>query len=69
MNVQHEGLLRPLGVDVTFGTDATIMSRAIRATFARRGTALPTGTPLGLSDEFAEDLTKQTQWRAFIVRN
>lgn len=49
--------------------DAPILRQAITATFARRGTALPTPTPLGLSDEFAMDPTKQTQWRAFITRN
>jgi hypothetical protein len=26
-------------------------------------------TPIGLSDEFAADPTKQKQWRAFIERN
>jgi len=45
--------------------DVTILGQAIKATFARRGTALPTSTPVGLSDEFAADQTKQTQWRAF----
>lgn len=49
--------------------DTSILSRAIGATFARRGTALPTSTPVGLSDEFAADQTKQTQWRAFTARN
>jgi Nucleotidyl transferase AbiEii toxin, Type IV TA system len=49
--------------------DAAILGRAIRATFARRGTALPTSTPVGLSDEFAADRTKQTQWRGFTARN
>ena len=49
--------------------DASILSRAIRATFERRGTALPTSTPVGLSDEFAADPAKQTQWRAFTARN
>jgi len=49
--------------------DPTILGRAIRATFARRGTALPTSTPVGLSDEFAADQAKQTQWRAFTARN
>lgn len=49
--------------------DATILRRAITATFGRRGTALPTVTPVGLSDEFAADAAKQTQWRAFIARN
>jgi hypothetical protein len=60
MNVQHEGLLDLWVLTRHSELDATIMSRAIRATFARRGTALPTRTPFGLSDKFAEDLTKQT---------
>lgn len=49
--------------------DAAILRQAVTATFARRGTALPTGTPVGLSDEFAADANKQTQWRAFTTRN
>jgi Nucleotidyl transferase AbiEii toxin, Type IV TA system len=49
--------------------DATILRRSITATFARRGTTLPTSTPIGLSDEFAADRAKQTQWRAFTTRN
>ena len=49
--------------------DASILSQAISATFVRRGTHLPPDTPVGLSDEFAADQTKQTQWRAFTVRN
>jgi len=49
--------------------DVTIQGQAIKATFARRGTALPTSTPVGLSDEFAADQPKQTQWRAFTARN
>lgn len=42
---------------------------AIAATFDRRGTAIPASTPVGLSDEFASDRIKQTQWRAFIAKN
>jgi predicted nucleotidyltransferase component of viral defense system len=49
--------------------DTSVLNRAIAATFGRRGTALPTVTPLGLSDEFAADNAKQTQWRAFVGRN
>ena len=41
---------------------------AIRATFARRGTALPETPPFALTDEFAADAGKQTQWRAFASR-
>jgi hypothetical protein len=46
-----------------------ILRDAITATFNRRGTALPTTTATGISDEFAADMGKQTQWRAFIAKN
>jgi hypothetical protein len=49
--------------------DATILRQAITATFARRGTPLRPETSVGLSDEFAADQSKQTQWRAFTARN
>lgn len=49
--------------------DSTILRRAITATFERRTTALPATTPIGLSDEFSADATKQTQWRAFVTKN
>lgn len=42
---------------------------AIAATFARRGTALPPGVPLGLSEEFARDAAKLNQWKAFLRKN
>lgn len=38
---------------------------AIRATFERRRTELPTGLPPGLSPAFAESEVRQRQWRAF----
>ncbi|MEN6633258.1 MAG: nucleotidyl transferase AbiEii/AbiGii toxin family protein [Candidatus Polarisedimenticolia bacterium] len=41
------------------------LSRAIRRTFDRRGTALPADLPLGLADAFAQDPRKRTQWQAF----
>lgn len=49
----------------TFKLDTGRLRRAIEATFARRGTPLPTGLPEGLSDAFAADDAKQTQWSAF----
>lgn len=49
--------------------DPKALSDAIRATFRRRGTALPEGLPLGLSDEFAGDAAKRRQWDAFVRRN
>lgn len=49
--------------------DPKTLRRAIAATFSRRATALPTTTPVGLSDEFSADTTKQTQWQAFVTKN
>lgn len=54
----HEGAL-----------DIRELGRAINATFERRHTALPEGVPIGLSDEFARDAAKQTQWKAFLGKN
>lgn len=45
------------------------LRRAIEATFQRRQTELPTGVPAGLSDAFAGDVSKQTQWKAFLKKN
>ena len=45
------------------------LRRAVAATFARRGTALPSGTPAGLRNAFAEDAAKQMQWQAFLKKN
>ena len=44
--------------------DGQILSRAVAATFERRRTAVPTGAPIGLSDEFIIDAQKGKQWRA-----
>lgn len=49
--------------------DDSELVRAIRATFVRRSTALPEGTPMGLTEAFAMDPGKQAQWRAFVARN
>jgi hypothetical protein len=54
----HEGVL-----------DARQLAPAIAATFQRRQTLVPENIPLGLSDEFAHDITKQTQWKAFLGKN
>ncbi len=42
------------------------LARAIAATFARRGTEIPTELPDALSPAFAADEQKQRQWRAFV---
>ena len=47
----------------------TIVREAIVRTFNRRKTALPMECPLGLTDEFAQNSMKITQWNAFIRKN
>ncbi|WP_046112050.1 nucleotidyl transferase AbiEii/AbiGii toxin family protein [Aquincola tertiaricarbonis] len=49
--------------------DAQILTQAIRATFERRGTSLPAALPIGLTDEFAQDASRQALWRAFLNKN
>ena len=43
--------------------------RAIEATFERRKMAMPSNVPVGFTDTFAGDATKQIQWRAFLKKN
>lgn len=49
-----------------FDFDGELLAQAIRATFQRRNTPLPTTTPVALTAEFAEDATKKTQWSGFV---
>jgi predicted nucleotidyltransferase component of viral defense system len=42
------------------------LARAIKATFARRKTDIPKDRPDALTSAFANDPTKQQQWKAFI---
>lgn len=49
--------------------DDVELQQAVEATFARRKTAVPSTTPIGLSEDFAHDTTKQAQWRAFLNKN
>jgi predicted nucleotidyltransferase component of viral defense system len=49
-----------------FMCEGATLARAIRATFARRRTALPVQLPIALTTEFAVDTSKQTQWKAFL---
>lgn len=51
-----------------FAFSGKTLSAAIRATFHRRKTALPTETPVALTDAFAQDAQKQTQWKTFVKR-
>ena len=49
--------------------DGDTLRQAIGATFDRRGTMLPEEAPFGLTDSFAQDRQKQTQWQAFVRKN
>ena len=49
--------------------DGPLLTRAVAATFERRLTAFPEGTPIGLSDEFINDEQKKKQWQAFLRKN
>ena len=45
------------------------LAQAISATFIRRGMAVPATSPIGLSDEFAADPSRQALWAAFLKKN
>lgn len=49
--------------------EANILAEAIQATFTRRGTEIPEYLPIGLTDEFAEDQSRQSIWQAFCSKN
>ena len=49
-----------------FEFDGELLTRAIRATFERRKTAVPDGLPVALTAEFADDPSKRMQWAAFV---
>lgn len=51
----------------SFPFDDDRLPRAIAATFARRGTDIPTELPDALSPAFAADEQKQRQWRVFVA--
>ena len=45
------------------------LARAIAATFVRRGMPVPTSLPIGLTDEFATDPSRQAIWLTFLRKN
>ena len=49
--------------------DGDILRQAVQATFDRRKTTLTGQAPFGLTDAFAQDAQKQTQWQAFLKKN
>jgi len=45
------------------------LAQAINATFTRRGMDVPMSMPIGLTNEFATDPTRQSIWAAFLRKN
>lgn len=52
-----------------FSFDGGPLSEAIKKTFAKRGTKLPSGNPLAFTSEFFNDEDKEKQWSAFCNKN
>jgi hypothetical protein len=49
-----------------FEFSGIVLGQAIKGTFTRRRTALPTQAPLALTPEFSANPDKQAQWKAFV---
>jgi len=49
--------------------DVDLLADAIKATFERRVMAVPAEMPIGLTDEFAHDQSRQALWHAFLKKN
>jgi hypothetical protein len=47
----------------------TLLARAVRATFERRGTPIPSATPVALTPAFSRLSTKQVQWQGFLRKS
>ncbi len=52
-----------------FSFKGVTLVAAVGATFNCRRTDIPKAVPTGLSDEFAVDAYKSTQWKAFLARS
>jgi Nucleotidyl transferase AbiEii toxin, Type IV TA system len=48
-----------------YSFDQDRLTRAVVATFERRGTTIPVSAPVALTQDFANDAGKQQQWAAF----
>ena len=53
----------------SFDFDGRVLCQAMKMTFERRETEIPSTAPLALTPEFYEDRTKQSQWDAFLKRS
>ncbi len=51
-----------------FEFSGDVLQKAIRSTFERRETAIPSGIPIAFTREFHSDPSRQTQWRAFLKK-
>lgn len=49
--------------------DIETLAIAITATFIRRGMTVPASLPIGLTEEFSGDATRQALWHAFLKKN
>ena len=49
--------------------DTDLLAQAIKATFERRCISVPDAVPIGLTDEFAHDPSRQSLWLAFLKKN
>jgi len=52
-----------------FKFDGNTLTKAIKATFARRNTDIPHEIPVALTEEFSSSPDKVTQWQAFLRRS
>ena len=46
-----------------------VLEKAVQAILTRRGTVVPAGIPIGLSDQFTADNSRKALWDAFVTRN
>jgi hypothetical protein len=49
-----------------FQFNGSALTKAIMATFARRGTQIPRSNPAAFTEEFYTNADKQIQWKAFL---
>jgi len=56
--------IRELALNFEFR--GAVLTRAVRETFGRRRTKIPTETPIALTEEFVDQPGRQAQWRAFV---
>jgi predicted nucleotidyltransferase component of viral defense system len=52
-----------------FDFEGALLADAIKATFTRRGTEVPSRAPLALTEEFSHDSQKAKQWQAFLKKS